>query len=123
MNLFVENQPIALTIIFSYLLPSSNRSQTIRLADLYNFIVSGSTIQKSFATNNSFWLWLLEHKLDCILCIRESRKLNTSMSPIDGYMLQNFTCKIYCHKVLLIFSAIICQALLLERGVSISLRQ
>lgn len=92
MNLFVEKQPIALAIIFSYLLPSSNHSQTIRLTDVYNFIVSGSTIQKSFAINNLFWLWLLEHKLDCKLCIKESQKLNASISPIDGY--------IYCYKML-----------------------
>lgn len=81
MDDFVTKQPVALTIIFSYLLSSSNGQNQIlcRYPEVVNFILLNRAISDSFDINETFWLWYINHAFNCKICIKDGLRLKASV--------------------------------------------
>ena len=82
---FVLNHPIALTIIFSYVLSSSPCSaQNTSCSFLSNFITLNRCILNAFDVNDAFWMWFIKYTFNCKTCIEDIillRSVTAQMIP------------------------------------------
>ena len=101
MDEFIKKQPVALTIIFSYLLPSSNGQNQIlcRHPEVVNFILLNRAINDSFDSNETFWLWYINYVFNCKVCIKDGLRLkgsieNMALPTIDRWCFWKKECKV-----------------------------
>jgi hypothetical protein len=101
MDVFVTKQPVALTIIFSYLLSSSNGPNQIlcRHPEVVNFILLNRAISDSFDSNETFWLWYINYAFNCKVCIKDGLRLkgsieNMALQTIDRWCFWKKECKV-----------------------------
>lgn len=85
MESFVSKHPIALTIIFSYVIsPSRCDVQNGSCSFLSNFISLNRSILDAFDVNDAFWMWFIKYTFDCKTCIEDIillRSVTAQMIP------------------------------------------
>ena len=85
MESFVSKHPIALTIIFSYVIsPSRCDVQNGSCSFLTNFISLNRSILEAFDVNDAFWMWFIKYTFDCKTCIEDIillRSVTAQMIP------------------------------------------
>jgi hypothetical protein len=78
---FLLKHPIALTVIFLFLIPSKDSPQIDRdRCDLRNIIILNKKIHKSFFYNDIFWLWYIKFQFDCDICTEDGQKLKSFLN-------------------------------------------
>ena len=77
MDIFMSGQPIALTIIFSYLLyrPSGQNGTVSCQLVMRQFLSLNKMIHESFALNEMFWMWYLYFVSNCDICLNDAWRL------------------------------------------------
>lgn len=85
MESFVSKHPIALTIIFSYVIsPSLCSVQNSSCSFLANFVTLNWCIKDAFDVNDSFWMWFIKYTFNCKTCIEDIvllRSVTAQMMP------------------------------------------
>ena len=73
----MSGQPIALTIIFSYLLyrPSGPKGTVSCQLVMRQFLSLNKMIHESFALNETFWMWYLYFVFNCDICLNDTWRL------------------------------------------------
>lgn len=88
----MSKQPIALTVIFSFLLSSCDGENQLlcRQPELINFIYLNRAISDAFDVNETFWLWYINYAFNCRTCIADGIRLKKVTSKIIPRSSDNF---------------------------------